>query len=279
MKVMPVKPPDKGLLLSSHVDFTIPSPFAREHLYYLIQYGCYQCVPGYEVRRDFLDMFLCIYVRSGALHAVCGDRTADAAAGQLVLMDCRLPHRYYVTEPTEILWFHFAGNESAAYVRLLTDEHGICFDGNREISRCFEQIFHYGDKQLYNEHRISVYIQSVLCCLAVPDTKQDIPEVIRPAVEYIAEHFREEVTLETLAVLCHVSVTHLIRCFTRYVGFRPHDYLQEQRLRHAKVLLTGSSLSIEQIAEQSGFNSASHFSRVFRSREKMTPSAFRAMNF
>ena len=114
MKVMPVKPPDKGLLLSSHVDFTIPSPFAREHLYYLIQYGCYQCVPGYEVRRDFLDMFLCIYVRSGALHAVCGDRTADAAAGQLVLMDCRLPHRYYVTEPTELLWFHFFGGESAA---------------------------------------------------------------------------------------------------------------------------------------------------------------------
>ena len=104
-----------------------------------------------------------------------------------------------------------------------------------------------------NEHRISVCIQSVLCCLAVPDAKPDIPEVIRPAVEYIAEHFREEVTLETLADLCHVSVTHLIRCFARYIGFRPHDYLQEQRLRHAKVLLTGSALSIEQIAEQSGF--------------------------
>ena len=56
MKVMPVKPPDKGLLLSSHVDFTIPSPFAQEHLYYLIQYGRYQCVPGYEVERDILDM-------------------------------------------------------------------------------------------------------------------------------------------------------------------------------------------------------------------------------
>ena len=118
-----------------------------------------------------------------------------------------------------------------------------------------------------------------LCCLAAPDTKPDIPKVIRPAVEYIAEHFREEATLETLADLCHVSVTHLIRCFARYIGFRPHDYLQEQRLRHAKVLLTGSALSIEQIAEQSGFNSASHFSRVFRSREKMTPSKFRSINF
>ena len=101
---MPVKPPDKGLLLSSHVDFTIPSPFAREHLYYLIQYGLYQCVPGYEVKRDFLDMYLCAYVRSGSLHTFCGEQSADAAAGQLVLMDCRLPHRYYVTEPTELLW-------------------------------------------------------------------------------------------------------------------------------------------------------------------------------
>ena len=193
-------------------------------------------------------------------------------------MYCPIPTRTKATSPTELLWFHFSGGESAAYVRLLTSE-GICFDGNHEILQYFEQIFHYGDKQVYNEHRISVCIQSVLCCLAVPDTKPDIPEVIRPAVEYIAEHFREEVTLEMLADLCHVSVTHLIRCFAKYIGFRPHDYLQEQRLRHAKVLLTGSALSIEQIAEQSGFNSASHFSRVFRSREKMTPSKFRSMNF
>ena len=194
-------------------------------------------------------------------------------------MDRRLPHRYYVTGSTELLWFHFSGDESTAYVRLLTGGTGICFDGNHEILPYFEQIFYYVDQQVYHEHRISVGIQSVLCCLAAPDTKPDIPKVIRPAVEYIAEHFREEATLETLADLCHVSVTHLIRCFARYIGFRPHDYLQEQRLRHAKVLLTGSALSIEQIAEQSGFNSASHFSRVFRSREKMTPSKFRSINY
>lgn len=63
---MPVKPPDKGLLLSSRVDFTIPSPFARKHLYYLIQYRRYQCVPGYEVKRDFLDMYLCAAIRPEA---------------------------------------------------------------------------------------------------------------------------------------------------------------------------------------------------------------------
>lgn len=88
---MPVKTPDKGLPLSSRVDFTIPSPFAREHLYYLIQYRRYQCVPGYEVKQDFLNMYLCAYVRSGSLHAFCGEQSADAAAGQLVRMDCRLP--------------------------------------------------------------------------------------------------------------------------------------------------------------------------------------------
>ena len=185
-------------------------------------------------------MFPCVYVVSGSLNASCGEQSAQATAGQLVLMDCRLPYRYYVTEPTELLWFHFAGGESAAYVRLLTEEQGICFDGNREVLQHFERIFCYGNSKLYNEHRISLYIQSVLCCLAAPEAKPDIPEVIRPAAEYIAAHFREEVTLETL---------------------------------------TGSALSIEQIAEQSGFNSASHFSRVFRRHENMTPSKFRSMNF
>ena len=67
--MMPVKPPDKGLLLSSRVDFTIPSPFAREHLYYLIQYRRYQCVPSYEVKRDFC-MSVCSIRRLG--HFQCG---------------------------------------------------------------------------------------------------------------------------------------------------------------------------------------------------------------
>ena len=86
-----MKPPDKGLLLSSRVDFTIPSPFAREHLYYLIQYGRYQCVPGYEVNRDFLDMYLCAYVRSGSLHTFCGSArrcaiTASICSNEFIIL-------------------------------------------------------------------------------------------------------------------------------------------------------------------------------------------------
>lgn len=109
-----MKPPDKGLLLSSRVDFTIPSPFAREHLYYLIQYRRYQCVPGYEVKRRFSGY---VPVR------VCAQRFAArllrrAERGRCCRTACThgLPpsHRYYVTEPTELLWFHFSGSENAA---------------------------------------------------------------------------------------------------------------------------------------------------------------------
>lgn len=91
-----MKPPDKGLLLSSRVDFTIPSPFAREHLYYLIQYGRYQCVPGYEVERDFLDMYLCAYVRSGSLH------TSELSIGILKKLDTGSPLLYDKTNGGDI---------------------------------------------------------------------------------------------------------------------------------------------------------------------------------
>ncbi|MFR4414924.1 MAG: hypothetical protein ACLT4C_06520 [Butyricicoccus sp.] len=107
-----MNPPDKGLLLSSRVDFTIPSPFAREHLYYLIQYRRYQCVPVYEVKRDFL---ICTW-------RVCAQRFAArllrrAERGRccrtLVLMDCRLPTG--TASPSRpSFWFHFSGGESAA---------------------------------------------------------------------------------------------------------------------------------------------------------------------
>lgn len=273
-----MNPTEKGLLLSSTVDFAIPSPFAQEHLYYLIQYGTYQCVPGYEVRREFLDMFLLAYIRSGILHVDYDGRTQEIHAGELFILDCHFPHRYYVTEPTEMQWFHFSGNESTAYVHFLTEEHGICFSGDADIISDFMQIFHYADKQLHNEHKISVYIQSIMSDLAIPNQKSGVPEVIQPAVDYILKNFQTDITLEQLSSLCHISVTHLIRCFTKYIGFQPHAYLNEQRLRHAKGLLVNTELSMEQIAEACGFNSATHFSRIFRTKEKMRPSDFRRLN-
>ena len=72
---------------------------------------------------------------------------------------------------------------------------------------------------------------------------------------------------------------HSILGGLRYVGCTPHEYLLQYRLRQSKRLLLSSDLTGEQIAEDCGFNSASHFARAFRQETDISPTAFRSISF
>ena len=85
--------------------------------------------------------------------------------------------------------------------------------------------------------------------------------------------------LQLLFLVILVCISHFIRGFKLYTGYTPHEYLLSYRLRQAKQLLSTSSLTIEEIAERCGFNSASHFARAFRSAENTSPTKFRKLEF
>ena len=56
------------------------------------------------------------------------------------------------------------------------------------------------------------------------------------------------------------------------------DLIKNLRLRDAKNLLINTNQKINEIAEQIGYNSADHFSRVFRQTYGMSPAEFRKLN-
>ena len=88
MKIM-----DAGVSGESFMDFTIPTEFAKRALYYIPQYGHFLCDGDYNISRQTLDWFLMIYVCAGTLHLESRGGSAAAHADQIVLLDCRFPHR------------------------------------------------------------------------------------------------------------------------------------------------------------------------------------------
>lgn len=92
--------------------------------------------------------------------------------------------------------------------------------------------------------------------------------------KHIDSHFDQDLTLSGLAELVSVSAGHLSRQFRKKVGKGLRDYLLQVRLTHARRLLEGSSLSIAQIAENTGFSSLNHFDKMFKKDHGMTPSAY-----
>ncbi len=84
--------------------------------------------------------------------------------------------------------------------------------------------------------------------------------------------------LDTMAAAAGMSKFHFCRAFKEATGRSPWRYVIERRLARAKELLAGTSLSVKQIARETGFNDANYFSRLFSHEIGMSARAFRTVN-
>ena len=72
-----------------------------------------------------------------------------------------------------------------------------------------------------------------------------------------------------------LSYSSFRRLFKDHTGLPPHQYLLELRIRKARSLLTNTTLSVESIADEVGFDSSFYFSRCFKQRTGLAPRNFR----
>lgn len=92
---------------------------------------------------------------------------------------------------------------------------------------------------------------------------------------YIKIHFRDDITVKSVADYCGLSIDHLTRVFTYEKGITPTDYIRHRRIKYAKKLLETTDLPIIEIALGCGFQSLSTFNRVFKSEYGEAPSLYR----
>lgn len=95
-------------------------------------------------------------------------------------------------------------------------------------------------------------------------------------LDYIDAHLGSNITLAELAELVDISQFHFGRLFKQSLSLSPYQYLLQQRVERAKMLLRQSDQSIVEIALECGFNSQSHLGRKFRQLTGITPKAYRA---
>ncbi|HEY4361618.1 MAG TPA: AraC family transcriptional regulator [Bryobacteraceae bacterium] len=108
---------------------------------------------------------------------------------------------------------------------------------------------------------------------------RDALKKTHPALVYTAGHLDGDVSLEALAKRAGLSPHHFHREFTEATGETPKQMTLRLRLeRAAAALLTGNE-SVLGIALECGFESHEVFSRAFRGRFGMTPSAYRRRGF
>lgn len=104
---------------------------------------------------------------------------------------------------------------------------------------------------------------------------KSIKLVLRKAVDYLYEHYNEQITLNEVAEHAFVSTYYISRMFKREMGKNFVDFLNEIRIEKAKEMLKDVRYKTYEIAEKVGIPDAHYFSRMFKKYVGVTPTEFR----
>lgn len=279
---------EPGVLARSERFFSTPSATARGLFFYVTRVGHYY----YDERYNFLDScdvahqdshknFFLAYVRSGTMYFETS-QVFTAERGQVALIDCHKPHRFFTSGSAESLWIHFDGANADSFFSQI-----ITFRGGRQtfspvpdgrIEQEMAQIISGLRSANMSEVDCSQRIYRILCSLLFPNPQHGrMPEndAIAKAMQFIGVQLFEQLSVRRVAEAVNLSPSHFSRLFRSTTGFSPHEYIMLHRIDEAKALLQSTSLSVKEIAFRVGYRSEVNFITAFTEKTGNSPTQFR----
>lgn len=273
---------EKYVTVDSDYYVYTPSALAQDLFFYPVCTGHFYYEAGYHLKRNSYNSFLLVLILDGTCSILQEHFVKTASVGEVILLDCYIPHEYFSKTGCESLWLHFDGSIARSYC-----EHLIHTNGNiltPQNTAAIKQKLHHIYRIFRNsepiiEAELSNEITGILTELFLCKEQKETASVTKPslsaALSYINEHFAEPLSLETLAEAASLSPYYFTRIFSRQTGMTPHQYLIATRIGAAKFLLKTTELPIKEIGFSCGFSSESSFCTTFRKWEHMTPSEYR----
>ena len=93
--------------------------------------------------------------------------------------------------------------------------------------------------------------------------------------DYISKHYIDGLSLDQIADEFHFSKNHIINIFKKEYRMTPFDYVNELRVKKAEWLLEATTKDAQTVAYECGFNNYSHFYKIFRAVNGISPTSWR----
>ncbi len=100
------------------------------------------------------------------------------------------------------------------------------------------------------------------------------PSRTKEIIHYLHLHYRQDIMLDDIAHIVHMSREECCRFFKSVTGSTIFGYLQEYRIKKSLELLEHGQLTTGEVSEAVGFHSVSYFCQCFRKKMHMTPKQY-----
>ncbi len=183
-------------------------------------------------------------------------------------------------EPWEYIVIHYRLIDAPApYMEMLHRHFSLIIDDSSNIQQQALQLLQQQAKpdsmSKFHTQLMFLNLLGHILLAARNERYENQRDSITAALDYIHQHYKEELFISELARKFGIERRRFSQLFERLTGLTPIQYLTEYRLGRAKELLRTSSSPMAKIAEQVGYPDGFYFSRVFKKHEGMPPSAYR----
>lgn len=103
-------------------------------------------------------------------------------------------------------------------------------------------------------------------------------ERMKRILDFTLAHFQEEIQLETIAEIAHLTVSAFCRYFKKRTQKTYIEFLNQLKINHARKLLTDSELSVAQVGLECGFHNLSNFHQLFKRQTGLSPLQYKRVN-
>jgi AraC-like DNA-binding protein len=111
------------------------------------------------------------------------------------------------------------------------------------------------------------------------NNRSSISRPIQNCCDYIETHIHDKITIKDLAERIGYTEYYLSRKFKKEIGYSINDYIKNAKIEYAKMLLSSSTQSVQDISDSLNFCSRSYFADVFQKIVGTSPNEYRVMNF
>lgn len=125
-----------------------------------------------------------------------------------------------------------------------------------------------------NQERVWSTMRTIRAAKA--STQKELYERIHRAKDYMSSCYSQNITLEAMAQVACLNPHYFLREFKKIVSLTPHQWLQQERLKQAGLLLEKTDLPVSQVCQQVGFGDASSFCKLFKRTFGKTPGECRS---